>query len=464
MAGPSNSIIQGIYTRDFGLKLSDIAMFIVIARLFDAFTDPFIGYLSDRTRAWMAGRKGWLIIGMCVSLFAIHLLYFPPDNVTPTYFFVAFTLCYLGWTLIEIPHLAWGAEITDSYDDRSRIFSMRMGFVFFGMLIFLAIPLLVAAYQHLTSGVPFAGLSTQYSRETLRVAFWTVAILFPLTIAIAVRFVPQGRSPVLAPKHMDVRALIAMFRDNKPMQFFASVLFLCGLAFGMQVALAYLHLSSYLQLAEQASIIYVVCYPLNILGIPIWLRVARTRGKHVAFAVGTGLSGLLFIVLGFLTPGEWAFAGYFATFALLQLCTAAWLALPQAILSDISDYGTLRSGEDRSATYFSFFVFFNKCFNGLGGAVGFAIAAYFGFDPSLAQHDAASGFGVRLVMGFLPAILVLIAAGFIMRFPLDKRRHDIIRKRLERLAARRAREQATEELRPAKEVIGEIEMRPSATR
>ena len=214
MAGPSNSIIQGIYTRDFGLKLSDIAMFIVIARLFDAFTDPFIGYLSDRTRGWMAGRKGWLVLGMCLSLFAIHLLYFPPQQVTPTYFFVAFTLCYLGWTLIEIPHLAWGAEITDSYDDRSRIFSIRMGFVFVGMLIFLAIPLLLAAYEHYSTGAPFAGLSTHYSRETLRVAFWTVAVLFPLTIAAAICFVPRGRSPVLAPKHMDLRALIAMFRGD----------------------------------------------------------------------------------------------------------------------------------------------------------------------------------------------------------------------------------------------------------
>jgi hypothetical protein len=51
-----------------------------------------------------------------------------------------------------------------------------------------------------------------------------------------------------------------------------------------------------------------------------------------------------------------------------------------------------------------------------------------------------------------------------MRFPLDKRRHDIIRKRLERLAARRAREQANEEVRGAKELTGELEMRPSATR
>ena len=86
------------------------------------------------------------------------------------------------------------------------------------------------------------------------------------------------------------------------------------------------------------------------------------------------------------------------------------------------------------------------------------------FDPSLAEHDAASGFGVRLVMGFLPAILVLVAAGFIMRFPIDKRRHDIIRKRLERLAARRAREQTMEELPVLKEAPGEIAMRPSATR
>jgi Na+/melibiose symporter-like transporter len=66
-------------------------------------------------------------------------------------------------------------------------------------------------------------------------------------------------------------------------------------------------------------------------------------------------------------------------------------------------------------------------------------------------------------MGFLPAALVLVAAAFIMRFPLDKRRHDIIRKRLELLSDRRAREQAAKEQRASQEVGGTIEMRPSAT-
>lgn len=439
MSGPSNSIIQGIYTRDFGLKLSDIATFIVIARLLDAFTDPLIGFLSDRTRAVMAGRKGWLVLGMCVSLGAIHFLYLPPDNVTPSYFFVAFTLCYLGWTLVEIPHLAWGAEITESYDDRSRIFSVRIGFLFLGMFIFLSIPLVMAAWERFVTGTPIHGLTTEYSASTLHVAFWTVAILFPLTMLGAVGLVPRGTQAVLAlaPAHSGIRALVDMVRYNKPLRLFAGVFLLCGIAFGMQIALAYLHLGSYLGLASRAPTIYVVCYPLNIIGIPIWLHVAKTRGKHVAFALGTALSGLLFLVLGFLEPGEWAFPGYFFTFALLQLCTAAWMALPQAILSDISDYGTLQSGEDRSATYFAFFVFFNKCFTGLGGAVGFATAAYFGFDPANTHHSAAAAFGVKLVMGFLPAGLVLVAAGILLRFPIDRRRHDVIRQRLAQLAARR---------------------------
>src|ERR1700721_4577061 len=87
MLGPAGSLIQGIYTRDLGLKLADIANLILIARLLDAFTDPIIGYVSDATKSVMWGRKLWILAGAIVSIIGISWLYFPPQGVTPLYFF-----------------------------------------------------------------------------------------------------------------------------------------------------------------------------------------------------------------------------------------------------------------------------------------------------------------------------------------------------------------------------------------
>jgi Na+/melibiose symporter-like transporter len=433
MVGPAGSIIQGIYTRDLGLKLGDIATYIIIARLFDALTDPAIGYLSDATKSVRWGRKPLLVLGTVISIIGISRLYFPPHGVTPLYFFTAFVTSFLGWTLVEIPHMAWGTDITRTYDERSRIFSFRFGATFTGLFLFLAIPLLSSLYFHFARGQAFAEISLEYSRNTLHVAFWIVAVALPIAIALAALAVPTGLRPGLADgtQHR-VGRLIRAFRRNKPFHAFSLIMAMYGLATGMQMGIAYLHLSSYLQLANWASIIYVVCLPLNVLSTPIWLWAATRWGKHKAFASGGAMLAVLFVALGFLSPGPWALPAYFVIFGLVQCIQAVWYALPPAILSDVSDYGSLQSREDNTGSYFAVFVFLMKCTQGLGAGIGFAITAACGFDPAVNAQSAGAALSLKLIMGFIPAVMVVLASWLVLHFPITRARHDVIRRRLTR--------------------------------
>jgi Na+/melibiose symporter-like transporter len=433
MLGPAGSIIQGIYTRDLGLKLADIANLILIARLLDAFTDPLIGYASDATKGARWGRKLWIVAGAIMSLVGISWLYFPPQGVTPLYFFLSFVASFLGWTLVEIPHLAWGTEITRTYDERSRVFSFRFGATFSGLFVFLAIPLLASLYKHFFAGLPFDRISLEYSRETLHAAFWIVAVTLPIAVTLASFFVPPrvDGSPTVRNAH-SLHRLLAAFGENKPFRIFALVMALFGFATGMQMGIAYLHLSSYLQLANWAAIIYVVCLPFNVLSTFLWLRAAKHLGKHRAFALGGAVNATLFVALGFLSPGPWALPGYFIVFGLVQWIQGCWYALPPAILSDVCDYSSFKTGKDSTATYFAAYVFIMKCTQGLGTGIGFAITAAFGFNPAVNVQSASAAFSLKMVMGFVPAVLVYAASLIVYHFPITRSRHDTIRKKLER--------------------------------
>jgi Na+/melibiose symporter-like transporter len=136
MLGPAGSILQGVYTQSFGLKLEDIAVYLIVVRLFDAITDPAIGYLSDKTVSWPGGRKIWIVAGAIISVIGAYFLFIPPENVTAEYFLVFFLVCFLGWTMMEIPHLAWGNELSGNYDTKSKIFNVRYAFLFIGMWTF----------------------------------------------------------------------------------------------------------------------------------------------------------------------------------------------------------------------------------------------------------------------------------------------------------------------------------------
>ena len=138
MIGPAGSIIQGIYTREFGVSLSAIATAITLCKILDALTDPVVGILSDRTRHWPGGRKFWVVLGSVILLIGAYFLFNPTkDKLFDGYFFVAYFVTLLGWTVVEVSHLSWGAELANSYDDRSRIFSYRTSFLFAGTLLFL---------------------------------------------------------------------------------------------------------------------------------------------------------------------------------------------------------------------------------------------------------------------------------------------------------------------------------------
>ena len=436
MVGPAGSIVQGIYTREYGLPLASIAGLIVICRLLDALTDPVIGILSDRTRHWRGGRKIWVVVGSAIVLAAVYFLFIPPVGyITPVYFFLAYLFTFVGWTIVEVSHLSWGAELASGYDERSSLFSYRMGAFFAGTFVFLSLPLLIGLWQSWQGGGPLSIGASEYSGATLKVAFWLIAALFPVAVFLAIRYCPQPRAEG-PPARLSIMSAVQSLRWNRPMALFSVVLVLFFLGNGMQVAMAYLHLASYLQLGPKAALIYVICFPLNLLTIPLWLGLTRRFGKSTILAVGVALSATLFVLLGLIRPGPAAFLQYLSVFAALQCAQAAWQVLPPAILGDISDYATLKTGTEQTGTYYAMYAFLYKAVSGFGAAIGFGVAGWFGFNPALDVHTRASAFGIVMVMAFIPAGLGFLAAGVALIIPINRSRHFIIQRALERRARR----------------------------
>jgi len=172
--------------------------------------------------------------------------------------------------------------------------------------------------------------------------------------------------------------------------------------------------------------------------MPLWLTLAKKMEKAKAYALGIGVSGLGFLLLALLEPSNtqlWDMADtfwyYLAIFAFLQLMLGAIWSLPPALLGDVIDYGTLKTGKDQSGTYYAVFTFIKKSFGGLGGGIGLLIAASYGFEPSSTELSESAGQGVKLVMAYLPALLMFIALFILTLYPISKARHSVIRKKID---------------------------------
>ncbi len=113
---PMALFVPAFYAGVLGVPLASVGVAIALSRLLDVVTDPLIGSLSDRLRIPGGHRKPWMMIGTPLFLLSLWKIFAPGPEVSAAYLLFWSAALYLGFTLIDLPHKAWGAEISTYYD------------------------------------------------------------------------------------------------------------------------------------------------------------------------------------------------------------------------------------------------------------------------------------------------------------------------------------------------------------
>lgn len=199
----------------FGLTLGAVGLLLTLSRLTDVITDPLIGFLSDKLQTRWGRRKPFILIGTPIYALGIWLLFVPPIEFGPMeflgmrfnsgypYLFFTVTLVYLGSTIKDLPYVAWGAELSHNYNERTLVTSWREGFAVSGSLLSAFTPALLL----------FAG----YVKPTDAVYFLSVlmCIVMPIVVLNAVLVVPEY--PVVLPKvKIPLKQSLSVVMSNKP--------------------------------------------------------------------------------------------------------------------------------------------------------------------------------------------------------------------------------------------------------
>ncbi len=131
-----------------------------------------MGLYSDRFQSKYGKRKPFMLVGALVLTLSFYALIHPPTEHSELWFLGFSMLVYLGWSIISIPYLAWSAEITPVYHEKTRLSAARELFTIVGALSALLIPYLYGVSE-----------DADKSLNILYVAFViTLFILLPLTL------------------------------------------------------------------------------------------------------------------------------------------------------------------------------------------------------------------------------------------------------------------------------------------
>jgi GPH family glycoside/pentoside/hexuronide:cation symporter len=412
---PALSIIPALYAKYSAVSFTAIGLILILTRSLDAITDPMVGYLSDRIETRMGMRKPWIVAGMFLCCLGAWFWLRPGADTGWSYFLVWSVCVYAGWTLIEIPHSAWLGELSRDYAERSSLAAYRTLAYFLGIAVFLSLPLWPL----------FA--SAEMTPEVTALASWLIVLSLPLFVLILLLKVPSVSRGNRIPQ-----PLLGNFRTvirNRPFQIFGISVLCANLASGMVAGMYFFFLDNVLGILDKIAHIGLMAATVSIVASFAWGPIAAKFGKHRVMALGALVNVGVLSAMGMLGPGPWAFPLMVFLFSISAIFNSGGIVASYALLADIVDYDTLKTGNTRFGSYYSILTFLNKFGLGVGGGASFLFASAFGFNASGGAGEGTL-FGFYLAFILLPIVLNATAAVTISFFPINRRRHAIIQRRL----------------------------------
>jgi Na+/melibiose symporter-like transporter len=385
----------------------------MVCRLSNAFSDPVIGVLSDRTRTRLGRRKPWVIGGGVLLAIAILTAYLPPSAMSRTYIAVAIFTLLLGNSAFSTPLYAWAGSLSPQYHQRTRNQTYLQTVVSLGLVSMVAIPLILVQYGVNDPAVQMAGMG------------WSNIAALAVGLPILLLRFRERPAPVIRRQLAFGPALALLATDRTVLRVIGSDFFV-SLGQGFRGALIVAFVSAYMQLPKSAFLyIPLIQYGLGVLASPLWARVGYRLGKHRTLIVAEITQIIINLGLLTLSPGQ--------LWPLIALTVAQGLSqgsgnlMLRAVISDVADQERLRTGKDHAGLLFSIFNVTINAAMALALGIALPLVHLFGFTPGAANTPGALS-ALQWIIAVGPAIGHGLSALLMLRFPLDEKKHaEIVR-------------------------------------
>lgn len=412
-----------------------------LPRLYDAITDPIMGYISDNTKSKLGRRKPYIFIGAIMSgvLFAL-LWQMDPDKsqLHNFWYFLGFSLIYLtGNTIFSTPLIGLGYEMTSDYNERTRL----MGFSqTIGQIAWMIVPWFWVIIAN-----PDLFVTQAEGVHILSIIVGGICIILGILPAIFCKEMDQT--------HLEKRAAITftslfenlkdLFRSifqvskNKAFVKLCAATFLVFNGFQMVSSFSYFIIVFYLFQGSYgdagnwpAWFSTVSALATAFLVIPIITKMATSWGKRNAFIIATIISivGYLLKWYGFHPGNPWLM---FMPLPLMSFGIGGLFTLMMSMTADVCDVDELQNGMPRrEGTFGAIYWWMVKLGQAIAMVLGGLVLKLVGFDPGLALQTADTITNLRLADIIIPSVTAALAIWVMWKYDITEEKANEIRKTL----------------------------------
>jgi len=408
-------------------------------RLFDAITDPLMGFISDNTKSKWGRRRQYVLIGgilMGISYIAMWQIY-AENGLTYNfiYFLIWSLVFYLGLTIFSVPYVAMGYEMSDDFHERTQIMAIAQ---FIGQWAWVIAPWF---WIILYDPEIYPEGADQGVRE-LSVWVAIACTLFAITPAIFIRskstmdrsdFVPINTANIgNSIKNIFITAFGAF--KIKPFRRIAIATFLVFNSFQVIAPFTFLIIVHYLFGSDTTAAGYwpalhgsIGALITSFLVIPLITFVSRKIGKKKAFIVSQLVSVIGYVLFWFLfIPGKpymFLYALPFHSFGIGSLFT-----IMMSMTADICDLDELENGTRREGVLGAVYWWMVKLGFGVAGLLSGLTLQFIGFDADNVTEFAIDG--MRMFYTIIPIIGIFIAIYLMKDYEINEKRANEIKKLL----------------------------------
>lgn len=406
-------IVPTYYAENTTLSLTAVGGILLLARLCDTVTDPLVGYWSDQTTSRFGRRKIFMVLSAPLIAVSVWFLFNPDDTAGAGYLLLWTVAIYVAGTLSIVPTSAWAAELSQDYNQRSRITGTRVGFGLAGTLAALIIPAIIAGDESAALGESLAVITGLVMLTLLIATLWA-----------AIR-VPDNAKTSLP--HESFKSAWALMRSANPFRQLLISFLLNAVGNAIPATLFLLFVTHVLKVPDKAGVFLFVYFVSASIAVPFWVAVSRRIGKHRTWSVAIVIACVFFLWTPFLNADTvfW----FYVIVAATGFATGADLALPAAINADVIEWDDLETGFRRPGLFFALWGTATKLSYALAIGIAFPLLEFAGFDAKT-TNDAGAVMWLAILYGG-PCILFKLAALWTMRaYPITEAVHRDIRAQL----------------------------------
>ena len=419
------SFLMIFYTDVFGISMAAVATLMLVSRFWDAFNDPLIGSLSDRTKSRWGRYRPWLLFGAPITALVLLLCFWAHPDMDYTgkiiYMSITYGLLVLGYTCVNLPYGTLCGAMTQNIDERAQINTSRSvaAMIAIGVINIITVPL-----------VKYCGDGTLSSAQ----GFISVAAIYGLIFTFCHWFCFAKTKEMvkveISSKAVPVSDQLKAVVKNKPFLMAVVGQLLFGfILYGRNADLIYYF--KYVEGNEDLFSFFsgVIVVP-SIIGAALFPLIFKWTGnKGWAARVFSVLMGISMVALYFFSPNESPVLFYiFAVLA--QFFFSGFNTAIYAIIPDCVEYGEWKTGIRNDGFQYSFISLANKIGMALGTSLLALVMGWAGYEANVEQSETVKEV-IHHAFSTVPGILWIITAGIMLFYRLGRKEYNKIIEELE---------------------------------